>query len=153
MTNNLDAYAVRDFIKRYRRLDKTEPLRFKDSALGIQTIFRDIDSWHTTYCLPHCEKLIRWYKNVPFTIVTTGMPYYIVLHDLKTNQIVRCGGEIKQDWTCIPMLFHDLDAMIRRIPAGVMAKLTNADKAVLGMTRDFSCPRAIENRYRIIQAQ
>lgn len=67
------------------------------------------------------------------------MPYYnIELHDLKTNQIVRSGGGIKQDWTCIPMLFHDLGAMIRLIPAKLMAKLPPADKAVLGMTRDFS---------------
>lgn len=148
MKNQHDAIAVRNFISRYRKLEKYEPLRFRDLSLGVSTIYRDIDRWHTTYCFPHSAKLIRWYKEVPYTLIKVGQPYILVMHDLKTNQIIKCCGELQENWKYIPMVFNDLDTMIKAIPPELKKKLTTADKQALGISTDPVVPIRMHNRLR-----
>lgn len=149
MKNQHDAIAVRNFISRYRKIEKYEPLRFRDLSLGISTIYRDVDRWHTTYCFPHSGKLIRWYKEVPYTLIVPEQPYFLVMHDLKTNQIIKCSGELKRDWKYIPMVFNDLDTMSKAIPLEIRKNLTTADKQALGINEDPKVPLSMNRKYHL----
>lgn len=151
MNDSLNAQAVRRFLSRYRRVLEQEPLHFRDGPLGVKTIYRDVERWNTTYCFPADSHLIRQYENESYTLIEPRQNYFIVQHDLTTDQIVKCGGEIKIDGRCIPMVFHALDRLVRSIPYEQVTHLTQADRLALGINTPQAMPLQLKNKYQALR--